>query len=55
MRYADWVNIVGMTIVAKTDLIAKNLDLVQRFVRASVKSWQEEQEGSGAAVVPRSR
>src|SRR6266542_3860346 len=42
MRYADWgANIVGMTIVTKTDLIKSNPELVRRFVRASVKSWNE--------------
>jgi NitT/TauT family transport system substrate-binding protein len=51
MRYADWgANIVGMTIVAKTDLIQKNPDLVRRFVRASVKSWEESKRNPGAAV-----
>jgi NitT/TauT family transport system substrate-binding protein len=51
MRYADWgANIVGMTIVAKTDLIKSNPDLVRRFVRASVKSWQEAKKNPGAAV-----
>ena len=42
MRYADFgANIVGMTIVAKNDLIKSKPDLVRRFVRASVKSWEE--------------
>jgi NitT/TauT family transport system substrate-binding protein len=51
MRYADWgANIVGMTIVAKTDLIQKNPELVRRFVRASVKSWEESKRNPGAAV-----
>jgi NitT/TauT family transport system substrate-binding protein len=51
MRYADWgANIVGMTIVAKTDLIKSNPDLVRRFVRASVKSWNEAKKNPGAAV-----
>jgi len=51
MRYADWgANIVGMTIVAKTDLIKSNPDLVRRFVRASVKSWNDAKKNTGAAV-----
>jgi NitT/TauT family transport system substrate-binding protein len=51
MRYADWgANIVGMTIVTKTDTIKSNPDLVRRFVRASVKSWQEAKKNPGAAV-----
>lgn len=51
MRYADWgANIVGMTIVAKTDLVKSNPDLVRRFVRASVRSWEEAKKNPGAAV-----
>ncbi len=51
MRYADWgANIVGMTIVTKTDLIKTNPDLIRRFVRASVKSWEEAKKNPGAAV-----
>jgi NitT/TauT family transport system substrate-binding protein len=51
MRYADWgANIVGMTIVAKTETLQKNPDLVRRFVRASVRSWEESKKNPGAAV-----
>jgi NitT/TauT family transport system substrate-binding protein len=51
MRYADWgANIVGMAIVAKTETIQKNPDLVRRFVRASIKSWEEAKKNPGAAV-----
>jgi len=51
MRYADWgANIVGMTIVTKTDLIKSNPELVRRFVRASVKSWNEAKKNPDAAV-----
>jgi NitT/TauT family transport system substrate-binding protein len=51
MRYADWgANIVGMTIMTKTDTIKANPDLVRRFVRASVKSWDEAKKNPGAAV-----
>jgi len=51
MRYADWgANIVGMTIVTKTDLIKSNPELVRRFVRASVKSWNEAKKNPGPAV-----
>ena len=51
MRYADWgANIVGMTILAKDETIAKNPDLVRRFVRAAVKSWEEAKKNPGAAV-----
>jgi NitT/TauT family transport system substrate-binding protein len=51
LRYADnGANIVGMTIVTKTDLIKSNPDLVRRFVRATVKSWEEAKKNPGAAV-----
>jgi NitT/TauT family transport system substrate-binding protein len=51
MRYADWgANIVGMTIVAKTETLQKNPDLVKRFLRASVKSWEEAKKNPSAAV-----
>jgi NitT/TauT family transport system substrate-binding protein len=51
MRYADWgANIVGMTIMTSGETIKKNPDLVKRFVRASVKSWEEAKKNPGAAV-----
>ena len=51
MRYADWgANIVGMTIVARNETLQKNPDLVRRFVRASIKSWEEAKKNPGAAV-----
>ncbi len=51
LRYADYgANIVGMTIVTRTDLIKSNPDLVRRFVRATVKSWEEAKKNPGAAV-----
>jgi NitT/TauT family transport system substrate-binding protein len=51
MRYADWgANIVGMTIMTSGDTIKKNPDLVKRFVRATVKSWDESKKNPGAAV-----
>ena len=51
MRYADWgANIVGMTIMTSGDTIKKNPDLVKRFVRATVKSWEETKKNPGAAV-----
>jgi len=51
MRYADFgANIVGMTIMTSGDTIRKNPDLVKRFVRASVKSWEEAKKNPGAAV-----
>ncbi|HQU49263.1 MAG TPA: ABC transporter substrate-binding protein [Casimicrobiaceae bacterium] len=51
MRYADFgANIVGMTIMTTGDTIRRNPDLVRRFVRASVKSWEEARKNPGAAV-----
>ena len=51
MRYADWgANIVGMTIMTSGETIKKSPDLVKRFVRASVKSWEEAKKNPGAAV-----
>jgi NitT/TauT family transport system substrate-binding protein len=51
LRYADHgANIVGMTIVTKSDLIKSKPDLVQRFVRATAKSWDEAKKNPGAAV-----
>jgi NitT/TauT family transport system substrate-binding protein len=51
MRYADFgANIVGMTIMTSGDTIKKNPDLVRRFVRASVKSWEESKKNPQAAV-----
>ena len=51
MRYADFgANIVGMTIVARNETLQKNPDLVRRFVRASIKSWEEAKKNPGAAV-----
>src|SRR3989442_7602104 len=39
----------GRTIPASGDTIKKNPDLVRRFVRASVKSWEETKKNPGAA------
>jgi len=51
LRYADHgANIVGMTIVTRTDLIKSKPDLVRRFVRATIKSWEESKKNPGAAV-----
>jgi NitT/TauT family transport system substrate-binding protein len=51
LRFADYgANIVGMTILTKTDLIKSNPDLVRRFVRATAKSWEEAKKNPGAAV-----
>src|SRR4030095_1652977 len=51
LRFSEnGANIVGMTIVTKTDLIKNNPDLVKRFVRATIKSWEEAKKNPGAAV-----
>src|SRR5690349_6673330 len=51
MRYADFGgNIVGMTIMTSGETLKKNPDLVKRFVRATVKSWDESKKNPQAAV-----
>lgn len=51
LRYADHgANIVGMTIVTKNELIKSNPDLIKRFVKASVKSWNEAIKNPDEAV-----
>ena len=51
LRFSEnGANIVGMTIVTKTDLIKSNPDLVRRFVRATTKSWEEAKKNPDAAV-----
>ncbi len=51
MPYANFgVNTVGMTIMTTGDTIKKNPDLVRRFVKASVRSWEEAKKNPGAAV-----
>jgi NitT/TauT family transport system substrate-binding protein len=51
MRYADFgANIVGMTIMTSGATIQKNPDLVRRFVRASIRSWEEAKKNPQAAV-----
>lgn len=51
LRYSDWgANIVGMTILTTDKLIQSDPDLVKRFVRATVKSWEEAKKNPEAAV-----
>jgi NitT/TauT family transport system substrate-binding protein len=51
LRYADnGANIVGMTIVTRTELIKTKPDLIRRFVRATARSWEEAKKNPGAAV-----
>ncbi len=51
LRFADnGANIVGMTILASNATIKGKPDLVKRFVRASIKSWEEAKKNPDAAV-----
>lgn len=51
LRFADiGVNTVGITVHTHEDLLEENPDLVRRFVRASVRSWEAAMEDPGAAV-----
>jgi NitT/TauT family transport system substrate-binding protein len=51
LRFADLgVNTVGMTIHTHEDVLQENPDLVRRFVRATVRSWEAAKEDPGAAV-----
>jgi NitT/TauT family transport system substrate-binding protein len=51
LRYADHgANIVGMTIMTTGNLIKTKPELVRRFVRASVRSWDEAKKNPQAAV-----
>jgi NitT/TauT family transport system substrate-binding protein len=51
LRFADvGANIVGMTVLTKGELIKTKPDLVRRFVRASIRSWEEAKKNPGAAV-----
>jgi NitT/TauT family transport system substrate-binding protein len=51
LRYADHgANIVGMTILTTGNLIKTKPELVRRFVRASVRSWEEAKKNPQAAV-----
>ncbi len=51
LRYADYgANIVGMTILTTGNTIKTRPDLVRRFVKASVRSWEEAKKNPNAAV-----
>ena len=51
LRYADHgANIVGMTILTRESTIKDKADLVRRFVRATVRSWEEAKKDPEAAV-----
>ena len=49
--YGGWVmSWLGFRESAKSDLVKANPELVRRFVRASVRSWEEAKKNPGAAV-----
>ena len=51
LRYADYgANIVGMTILTQGNTIKSKPDLVRRFVKATVRSWEEAKKNPAAAV-----
>lgn len=51
LRFADnGANIVGMTIVTQEATIKAKPDLVRRFVKASIRSWDEAKKNPDAAV-----
>src|ERR1041385_522105 len=51
LRYADHgANIVGMTIMTQEATIKTKADLVRRFVKATVRSWDETKKNPEAAV-----
>jgi len=51
LRYADHgANIVGMTIMTQEATIKNKADLVRRFVKATVRSWEESKKNPMAAV-----
>jgi NitT/TauT family transport system substrate-binding protein len=51
LRYADHgANIVGMTILTQDATIKNKADLVRRFVKATVRSWDETKKNPEAAV-----
>ncbi len=51
IRFGDvGVDTIGLVVHTNTDTIKDNPDLVRRFVRATVKSWQATREDPDAAV-----
>jgi NitT/TauT family transport system substrate-binding protein len=51
LRFADYgVDLVGYTVLAQNSLIKTKPDLVRRFVKASVRSWDEARKNPDAAV-----
>lgn len=51
LRYADnGANIVGMTVSANLDTIKNKPETIRKFLRASIKSWEEARKNPDAAV-----
>lgn len=51
LKYADiGVDTIGMTIAAHTDSLKDKPDLVRRFVKATIRSWEAAQKDPAAAV-----
>jgi len=51
LRYSEnGANIVGMTILTQGDTIRNKPDMVRRFVRATIKSWEEAKKNPAEAV-----
>ncbi|MBL8672006.1 MAG: ABC transporter substrate-binding protein [Alphaproteobacteria bacterium] len=51
LRFADnGANTVGMTILAKDETIKAKPDMVRRFVKASIRSWEAAKKDPDAAV-----
>ncbi len=51
LRFADHgANIVGMTIMTTGNVIKTKPDMVRRFIRAAVRSWDMAKKNPGAAV-----
>lgn len=51
LMFADiGVDTIGMTLHAHTDTLKENPDLVRRFVKASIRSWEAAQQDPAAAA-----
>lgn len=51
LRYSDYgAAAVGLSIVASDDMIAKNPEVVQKFISASMKAWNECRENSDEQI-----
>ncbi len=51
LLYADWgMNLLGTGIVVNDETLAKNPDLVRKFVKATQRSWSEAAKDVPAAV-----